>query len=99
MRAKFKCPIGVTNVWDLPQLNGTERIKEGLKAYHLNQKPLKLIELIIRISSDKGDVVWDPFGGLATSAIASHKLGRKCYSAEINKDIYKVAVSRVMSIL
>jgi DNA modification methylase len=95
MRAKFKCPIGITNVWHEPALNGKERIKNGSKAYHLNQKPLKLTELIIDISSDKGDLVWDPFGGLATTAIASHKLNRKCNIAEKNSEIFRQALERV----
>jgi site-specific DNA-methyltransferase (adenine-specific) len=50
-RAKFDCPLGVTNVWQEPTLNGHERIKIGNRALHLNQKPLKLMELIIAISS------------------------------------------------
>jgi site-specific DNA-methyltransferase (adenine-specific) len=97
MRAKFKCPIGVTNVWQEPPLNGKERIKTGSKAYHLNQKPLKLIELIIKISSDEDDLVWDPFGGLATTAIAAHKLNRRCNLAELNPEIFRQAVCRFQS--
>jgi DNA modification methylase len=93
-RAKFKCPIGITNVWNEPPLNGKERIRNGTKSLHLNQKPLKLIELIVKISSDQGDLVWDPFGGLATTAIAARKLGRSCYTAEINPRIFQEAVER-----
>jgi site-specific DNA-methyltransferase (adenine-specific) len=94
-RAKFYCPLGITNVWDYPALRGEERIKIKHKAIHLNQKPLKLIESIIRISSDEGDVIWDPFGGLATSSIASQNINRLCYSAEINADIFEHAKKRI----
>ena len=71
MRAKFKCPMGVTNVWTVSQLRGSERLKNSTKAIHLNQKPLEIIKKTIEMCSDKGDVVWDPFAGLATTAIAS----------------------------
>ena len=53
----------MTNVWQTPQLAGSERIKIGTKTAHLNQKPLALIEKIIQMSSDENDVIWEPFGG------------------------------------
>lgn len=97
MRAKFKCPIGVTNVWQVPQLRNQERLKINQKAIHLNQKPLELIKRIIEIASDEGDVVWDPFSGLCTTAIASIQLGRKCYCAEKSEEVFNVADNRVLS--
>lgn len=97
MRAKFHCEIGVTNVWGVPLLHGAERFKKGGKAVHPNQKPLELIELTIRASSDEGDVVWEPFGGLCTAAIAAHKLRRKCFSAEANGNLFYMAVQRLKS--
>lgn len=95
LRAKFYCPMGVTNVWREPPVNGQERIKKNGKAIHLNQKPIKLIELIISISSDPGDLVWEPFGGLCTVAVAAHNLKRSCLSAEIAKQTYEAAVKRL----
>lgn len=97
MRSKFYCPIGITNVWQVPQLRNGERLKTNQKAIHLNQKPLVLIKRIIEMASDKGDVIWDPFAGLCTSAIASIDLERVCYCAEINPDVYDIAVERVKS--
>lgn len=93
-RAKFYCPIGVTNVWRQPPVNGVERIKKGTKAVHLNQKPLNLMKLAIETSSDAGDLVWEPFGGLCTAAIAAHELERSYVAAEINKSVFDVAVKR-----
>lgn len=93
-RAKFYCPMGVTNVWAQPPVNGVERVKDGLKAVHLNQKPLNIIKMLIEISSDEGDLVWEPFGGLCTGAIASHELKRSYVAAEINKEIYDAALKR-----
>ncbi|MFB3892845.1 MAG: DNA methyltransferase [Phycisphaerae bacterium] len=61
----------------------------------MNQKPLRLLELCIRVSSDAGDVVWEPFGGLCTTAVASKRLMRKCFVADINPDYFKIAVERL----
>lgn len=99
MRSKFYCPIGITNVWQTPQLRNGERLKKNQKAVHLNQKPLELIKRIIEITSDENDVIWDPFAGLCTSAVASIELNRECYCAEINSDVYKIASERIESIL
>jgi hypothetical protein len=95
MRAKFTCEHGVTNVWREPPVRGQERLKNGSRAIHLNQKPLRLVELTVRLCTDPGDVVWEPFGGLCTTGISCLRLGRKCYSAEINEHFYQLAVSRL----
>jgi site-specific DNA-methyltransferase (adenine-specific) len=95
MRAKFRCPFGVSNVWDEPPVRGEERFRNGLKAVHLNQKPVRLMELIIEVSSDPGDVIWEPFGGLCTGALAANALGRRCYSAEIVPEFYALACERL----
>jgi site-specific DNA-methyltransferase (adenine-specific) len=64
---------------------------------HANQKPLSLIERVILASSDPGDVVWEPFGGLCSAAIASLKTGRQCMSAEINPSYYRLAQERLVN--
>ncbi len=96
MRSKFKCELGVTNVWRTQALHGEERVwsRDG-KAFHPNQKPLELMRLIIRSTSDEGDVVWEPFGGLCTAAVASLDLGRRCYAAEIDRTVFEMAVDRL----
>lgn len=96
MRSKFYCPVGITNVWHHSQLRGKERLKDNQKAIHLNQKPLELIKRIIAMVSDKDDVVWDPFAGLCTSAIASYDLERVCYCSEINDVVYDIAKTRLI---
>ncbi|MCY3915183.1 MAG: DNA methyltransferase [Chloroflexi bacterium] len=47
------------------------------------QKPVALLERIIRASSNKGDVVLDPFCGCGTAIAAAHKLGRKWIGIDI----------------
>lgn len=88
LQPKFYCPFGYTNVWNVPALHTSERLKINGKAIHTNQKPLSLMELIIEISSDEGDLVFEPFGGLFTGAVASHKLGRNYISSEITPEVY-----------
>lgn len=95
MRAKFYCEAGFTNVWNLPPVRGKERLKTQYKCLHTNQKPLELIDLIVRLSSDPGDMVWEPFGGLCTAGVASLRLGRRCISAEILPEFYRAAIRRL----
>ncbi|KYF49884.1 DNA methylase [Sorangium cellulosum] len=95
LRAKFHCEVGVTNVWHEPAVRGPERFKEEARSVHGNQKPLKLLDRIIRASSDPGDVVWEPFGGLCSVAVAAFAAGRRCYSAEIAPAYHAVASSRL----
>lgn len=96
MRAKWNHIHGITNVWSEPAVRGTERLKDKeAKCVHANQKPLRLIERIILASSDLGDVVWEPFGGLCSAAVAALRRERRCYSAEINPDYYQLAKVRL----
>lgn len=95
MRAKFSCPHGFTNVWDRPAIRGGERVKtdEG-RAVHLNQKPLDLMMRIIEASTEPGDAVWEPFGGLFTASLAACRLGRRSFGAEIDSTYFQYGVKR-----
>ncbi len=102
MRAKFNCDAGITNVWSLPQVGGRERLNGArermrwkYKSLHGSQKPLALIEIPIRATTDVGDVVWEPFGGLCPVAVCAWRLGRESYSAEIVEEFYVAAVDRL----
>jgi len=59
------------DVWD-----NIHPVGNGERVNYPTQKPLKLIERIIRSSTDAGDVVLDPFCGSGSSAVASHNLSR-----------------------
>lgn len=96
MRSKWNHIHGVTNVWSEPSVRGQERLKnKNFQCLHANQKPLRLIEQIILASSEVGDLIWEPFGGVCSVAIAALRKGRSCYSAEINKEYYELASSRL----
>ncbi len=99
MRAKWNHTHGITNVWSEPAIRGAERLKDQqATCLHANQKPLRLIERLIRASSDEGDVVWEPFGGLCSVAIGALHTGRRCYSAEINPRVYELARQRLTAV-
>ena len=95
MRAKFKCDAGITNVWNEPAVRGIERLKEKGECIHMNQKPLRLLEMILRASSEEGDVVWEPFGGLCSATIAAHKLRRRALAAECVAEFFNIAIKRL----
>jgi len=97
MRAKFICPAGVTNVWREPAVRGIERLKDQSQCLHTNQKPLRLLELCLKVSSDEGDVVWEPFGGLCSATLAAHRLKRRAFAAECVARYYQIAVQRLES--
>lgn len=95
MRSKFRCPHGVTNVWERNPLKGSERITSPAgRAVHLNQKPLDLMKQIVEASSDAGDVVWEPFGGLFSASLAAHHTGRRAFAAELDWTYFHFGVDR-----
>lgn len=98
MRSKFCCPHGFTNVWERPALRDSERFKlngDSGKAIHLNQKPLDLMTMIIAASSNEGDVVWEPFGGLFSACAAARRLKRKAYGAESEATYFHYGMRRL----
>ena len=103
-RAKFRCEVGLTNVWRLPHVGGAERVEGSrssmqwkYRSLHGSQKPLALIDIAIAASTDPGDTVWEPFGGLCPAAICASRSGRACRSAEIVDEFYEAAVARLAS--
>ena len=58
---------------------------------HPTQKPVNLIERLISIFTDEGDVVIDPCAGSGSTLIAAHNIGRKGYGFEIKKDFFSKA--------
>jgi site-specific DNA-methyltransferase (adenine-specific) len=99
---------GLTNVWRRSPLHDGERLKGTLRraaprvykptrasSAHLNQKPLEFMERLVRAVTHRHDVVWEPFGGLASAAVAAVALGRRAYVAEIDPDFAELAYERL----
>ena len=63
--------------------------------FHPTQKPLALIEDIIRKHSNEGDIVVDCFAGSATTAVACKNLNRNFIGCELNEEYYKKSMERI----
>ena len=71
--------VPLQDLWDdIPPVLGNERIG------YPTQKPLALVERIIKASSNAGDVVLDPFCGCATACVAAENLGRRWIGIDIS---------------
>lgn len=68
-----------------------------IKKIHPTQKPVKLLEYLIRLFTDVGDVVIDPCAGSGSTLLAAENLGRKAYGFEIKKDFCKLANEKMFS--
>lgn len=65
------------------------------KKLHPTQKPAEIMERFIRLSTNEGDVVLDPFLGSGTTAVAAQRLCRKYIGIENNEKFYAVAENRL----
>lgn len=80
---------GLTNVFKYQSPRGKTRLP------HPNQKPLEMIQQIIQLSTNTGDVVWEPFGGTCPAAVAGNNLGRRVFTAEINPQYCELAKTTI----
>jgi len=80
------------NVWDFP------RVRYRMAEYenHPTQKPIALLERIIKASSNEGDTVLDPFSGTFTTSFVAKSLNRKSIGIEIDEDFTKIGIRRVL---
>lgn len=83
-----------TNILRVPSLKGNSKEKCG----HPSQKPLGLIEKLIACSTDRGDLVVDPFLGSGTTAAAAQKLQRQWLGIEKDANYLKIARGRLKSL-
>ena len=81
--------------WNLPICNGKERLKKKGKKIHSTQKPEALLHRILLATSNKNDLVLDPFLGSGTTATVAKKLGRNYYGIEKEKAYFKAAERRL----
>jgi site-specific DNA-methyltransferase (adenine-specific)/modification methylase len=89
-------PKAMRDVWPLPLVQGKERIRgKDNRAAHPTQKPEELLKRIIVASSNKGDVVLDPFLGSGTTTHVAKKLGRKWIGIEKEGKYIEVAKKRM----
>lgn len=79
------------DVWDIGILSTAANERTGYKT----QKPGKLLERIIEISTNPGDLILDPFCGSGTTVAVAQKLGRRWIGIDDNPDAIKLTESRL----
>ena len=84
--------VPIQNFWD--DVYFISRSEKNKRKYP-TQKPIKLLERIIKSSCPRDGWVLDPFCGSGTSAIASFNLGRNCVTMDINTDAIEIATETV----
>lgn len=80
------------NVWNFP------RVRYRMDEYenHPTQKPIALLERIIKASSNVGDLVLDPFSGTFTTSYVANALERKSIGIDISEEYFKIGLRRVL---
>ncbi len=79
------------NVWNIP------RVRYRMDEYenHPTQKPMALLDRIIRASSNPGDLVLDPFSGTFTTSYVAQALGRDSIGIEAEEEYVKIGLRRL----
>lgn len=94
---KLRCnPLGKnpTDVWEFPKVTSGKNRSSKERTAHPAQYPLNLIDRIIKVSSNKNNIVLDPFSGSGTTGIAAHGNYRIYIGIEINKDYCDLSIER-----
>ncbi len=79
------------NVWEFP------RVRYRMDEYenHPTQKPIALLERIIKASSNAGGTVLDPFSGTFTTSFVAKELGRHSIGIELQEEYVKIGLRRL----
>ena len=85
----------VSSVWRIPTVSTSEK----RMGYHPTQKPLRLVRRALLASSREGDLIFDPFCGSGTSAVAARELGRFFVGAELEEEFCELAGRRIRDVV
>lgn len=80
--------------YDPPLPNSLLQIK-STRGKHSTEKPVALIEWLLKYFSKEGDVVLDPTMGSGTTGVASKNMNRNFIGIEKDTEIYEIAVNRI----
>lgn len=84
--------VAIGDAWnDIPAVQGQSKERTG----YPTQKPLALLERIIRASSNPGDLILDPFCGCATTLVAARRLGRQWAGIDLSPLAIKLVNERI----
>lgn len=87
--AKKGVPLG--DVWEIPYLNPKANERVG----YPTQKPLLLIERMVELCSDPGDLVVDPFCGSGTTLVAAQLSGRRAVGIDTSEEALRLTEYRL----
>jgi DNA modification methylase len=95
-RAKvyLRAGVAMTDVWTVGVINATSNERLG----YPTQKPLTLLERIIRASSNENDIVLDAFCGCGTALVAAQTLGRQWIGIDISPTACRVMAKRLRDV-
>ena len=82
------------NFIQTPICMGKERVRNPV---HPTQKPVKVLEHIIKIASNEGDTVFDPFMGVGSTGVAALNLDRKFIGFELEQDYFNSTEQRLQN--
>jgi site-specific DNA-methyltransferase (adenine-specific) len=83
--------VPLRDVWDIPYLNPKARERVG----YPTQKPLLLLERIIKLASNEGDLVLDPFCGSGTTCVAASLLNRRSIGIDVSAEAVSTTTARL----
>lgn len=83
--------VPLSDVWDIPYLNPKAQERTG----YPTQKPVLLLERIIELCTNPGDLILDPFCGSGTALVAAEILQRDSIGVDISPDAIEIAQSRL----
>lgn len=81
--------------WVMPICSGSERLKEAGSKVHPTQKPEALLYRVLLATTEKGDVVLDPFFGTGTTGAVAKRLGRNWIGCERESIYREAAIKRI----
>ncbi|MFZ6024391.1 MAG: DNA-methyltransferase [Bacteroidota bacterium] len=88
---KEKKGVPLSDVWEIPYLNPKAKERTG----YPTQKPVLLLNQIINIATDEGDLVLDPFCGSGTTCVSAKSLKRQFLGIDISIDAVELTNSRL----
>ncbi|NBA77202.1 site-specific DNA-methyltransferase [Emticicia sp. ODNR4P] len=92
---KEKKGVPLSDVWEIPYLNPKAKERTG----YPTQKPVLLLNQILNIVTDEGDLVVDPFCGSGTTCVSAKSLKRQFIGIDISKDAVELANSRLADMI
>lgn len=89
----------LSNVWKNDDIPKADLGNEGGVAFPRSKKPERLLERIIKMASNPGDLVLDSFLGSGTTAAVAHKMGRRYIGVEMGMHAYTHCKKRLDSVI